>query len=412
MRFWFEPFAWSGTMGLCEIVAQQPSPDPLSPLVSPSRGIDRTPMSDTPTAVLYVASHADLRESGDRALLELAQRLDRTRWTPHMIVPDAGPMAEACRQLGILAYVVPMPSCRWFSKTMRSGVRRMREIIRLTNAALLHVNGSMAMRYAGWAARSERRRVVWHVRTPESGGITDRILARLAHRIVVTSQAVARRFSYVTASRVLCVYSGVALEEYPNETCSTGEALRAQWHVPSAAPLIMSIGPFAQDTGAMRVCDTVANVAAMRPDAHWIVVGEGEERGALDARARELGVQDRLHVSGVGDDVPALLAACDLVVLPALRDGVGRVLIEAMTMRKPVVATRMGTVPEIVVPGETGLLVPPGDGEALAHAVRSLLANPDLAAYFGENGRHRVEHRFTLRRQVDEVTGVYDALVA
>lgn len=394
-------------MPLCGPLAHEVSPVGAS---LPREHVDT--MTDAPTAVLYIASHPDLHESGDRALLELACRLDRARWTPHMIVPAMGPMAEQCRQLNIPTYIVPMPSCHWFSKTLRIGVRRMREIIRTTSASLLHANGSMAMRYAGWAGRAEGRRVVWHVRTPESNGIADRILARLAHRIVVNSQAVARRFSYVAASRVSCVYSGVAVEEYPAVPCPAGDALRARWNVPMQAPLIMSIGPFTHEKGYARLLDAVASVAIARPDAHWMLVGEGEERGALDARARELGVHDRLHFPGWGEDLPAWLAACDLVVLPSLRDSVGRVLIEAMTMRKPVVATLMGSVPEIVVPGETGLLVPPGDVHALAHAIRSLLANPDLAAYFGHNGRHRVEHRFTLRRHVDEVTGVYDALVA
>jgi glycosyltransferase involved in cell wall biosynthesis len=295
---------------------------------------------------------------------------------------------------------------------MRAGVTRLREIIRVIDAAIIHANGSRAMMYAGLAGRLEGRRVIWHVRVADSDRLVDRLLSRLAHRIVVNSLAVGRRFPYVAPQRLLCIYNGVELEEYEPSTHSGTYAIRKQLGIPLHVPVVMSIGRFSPEKGHEYLLNAAKLLFATKPDIHWVLVGDGEQRAELQGRCRDLGLADRIHFPGWISEIPAVLAACDVFVLPSLSEGFGRVLVEAMAMSKAVVATNTGGVPEVVVPGETGILVPPGDAEALARGVRGLIANPHLAEFFGNNGRRRVEHRFSLRHHVDAVSGVYDALVA
>jgi glycosyltransferase involved in cell wall biosynthesis len=136
-------------------------------------------------------------------------------------------------------------------------------------------------------------------------------------------------------------------------------------------------------------------------------VGDGELRPALEAQALRLGLGAQVHFTGWRDDVPALVALGDLFVLPSLNEPFGRVLIEAMATGKAVVATAAGGVPEIVVHGETGLLVPPGDPGALAAAVRELLDDAPRGARLGAAGRRRAETVFSLAGHVAAVERVY-----
>ncbi len=364
------------------------------------------------TSVLYVSHHAEIVGGGEISLLQLAGQLDRERWSPLMVLPGPGPMAAHCKRHDIPTFTLPMPSCRWFSRDLRAGVTRLREIIRVTDAAVLHANGTRAMIYAGLAGRLEGRRVVWHVREAESDGLIDRLLSSLAHRIVVNSKAVAGRFSHAAQAKLLCIYNGVDLETYHPMPREAGDDVRRRLGVPFHVPMVMTMGRFSPDKGHECVLETARLLAAPLPNLHWVLAGEGDQRADLEARCRDLGLDGRIRFPGWLTDVPRALAGCDLFVLPSVREGFGRVLVEAMAMRKPVVAARTGGVPEVVVPGETGILVPPRNPEALAQAVRAMIANPKLAEYFGQNGRHRAEERFSLSRHVQAVSHVYDALVA
>lgn len=329
-----------------------------------------------------------------------------------MVVPAQGELAAECRRDDIPVFVVPMPVAGWLRKEFRTGIRRLREIIRVTDAAVLHADSALAMRYAGWAGRLEGRRVIWHVRTHVSEGLSDRLLSSLAHRIVVNSKLVASRFPFVRKDRLLCIYSGVDLDGFPPPSFAARDAVRRRLGIPLNVPLVLSVGRLAPGSGYGALLDAIGQVTAARADVHWVIVEGGEERAVVEARCRELGLHERVHLIGPGESMPEVLAACDVFVAPSLHDVFGRVLVEAMSMRKAVVAPKSGGAPEIVVPGETGLLVPLGDVTALAHGISNLLANPNLAEYFGHNGRSRVEHQFTLTRHVETVSGVYDALVA
>jgi glycosyltransferase involved in cell wall biosynthesis len=122
-------------------------------------------------------------------------------------------------------------------------------------------------------------------------------------------------------------------------------------------------------------------------------------------------VRDRVLFTGYRDDVPSLLAGMDLVVLPSLNEGMGRVLVTAMALGKPIVATRVGGVPELLADGAAGRLVPPGDAAALADAVCALLRDPDQAAALGEAGRRRVG-RYSAQTMVESLAQVYRDVTA
>jgi glycosyltransferase involved in cell wall biosynthesis len=142
------------------------------------------------------------------------------------------------------------------------------------------------------------------------------------------------------------------------------------------------------------------------------IAGDGPSRPMLEALAKELNLEDRARFLGRVDDVPALLGRASMLVLPSRMEGISLTLLEAMARGLPCVATRVGGNPEVVIDGETGLLVPSENPEALASAIQALGNDPERAAAFGQAGRARAERHFDIRRTVAIYEAIYQHHVA
>jgi len=154
-----------------------------------------------------------------------------------------------------------------------------------------------------------------------------------------------------------------------------------------------------------------SELLAAKHDIHVIIYGEGPERGRLESLSQQCGLSDRVELPGWRDDIYSALEALDIFVLPSLNESAGLVLLEAMACGLPVVATRVGGIPEYVAEGETGLLVPPRDPQALAAAIESLIVDPARREALGRAGRRRVEERFTAERMVAQTVQLYRRLL-
>ena len=137
------------------------------------------------------------------------------------------------------------------------------------------------------------------------------------------------------------------------------------------------------------------------------MVGDGPEHSNLENLAAELDLGHRVHFLGYRSDIDTILQCMDIFALPSFGEGFGLVLLEAMACSKPVVATDVMSIPEIVQPGKTGFLVPAQDVSALAEALDTLIANPELWDQFGKAGFQRVKREFTVERMVRKTAEVY-----
>jgi glycosyltransferase involved in cell wall biosynthesis len=225
----------------------------------------------------------------------------------------------------------------------------------------------------------------------------ERALARRAARVIAISEAV-RCFSVeqvgLPAEKVNVVHYG--LDELPpawgdNPPLELGE------------PLLLAVCRLAPQKGL----ETAVRALPVIPGAVLLVLGEGPERAALTSLAAGLGVGDRLLLPGRVGNVAALYRRADLVVHPARWEGFGLAMLEAMLAGKPVVAARAGSAPELVVHGETGLLVPVDDPGALAEAVASLLADRDRAQAMGRAGLDRARAEFSVARMAERTAAIY-----
>ncbi len=228
-------------------------------------------------------------------------------------------------------------------------------------------------------------------------------------KIIANSDAVGRIFS--NNGRTEIVYNGIDLARFDTEI--DGEKIRSMFGIGKDTNLIGTIGHFSPLKGFEELLWAIAEVIGEGFNIKLAIVGEtiysnseGYKKNLLSL-LDSLGLKDRIIFAGFREDIPELLASFDIFVLPSRSEGFGRVNLEAMAMRKPVISTKVGGIPEVVVDGVTGILVPPGNSKALFHAIMRLLNNPPLRESMGREGRRRVEENFTLQAHVQKIEMIY-----
>lgn len=178
------------------------------------------------------------------------------------------------------------------------------------------------------------------------------------------------------------------------------------------AQIVGVVARLEPEKGHPTLIDAWPQVLRGIPDAHLLVVGEGSRREALEAQVADRGIGDRVTFTGRRDDVPAVTAALDVAVLPSYREAQGLTILEAMALSRPVIASNVGGIPEMVEDGRTGLLVPPHDPEALARAITRLLTDHAYADMLAKGGHDLVHERFCVELMVSAIEDLYDAGVA
>ncbi len=232
-----------------------------------------------------------------------------------------------------------------------------------------------------------------------------------AHRIITVSEAL-RRDLLVTypevAGKCLTIYNGVDTQA---ALLRTAEETRAEAGLPPGGPLVGMVARLAPQKGIMEFIQATAIAAQAWPTASFVLAGDGPLMSEARALCEELGLERRLHLLGHVEWARELIGALDLLVVASLTEGSSVVAMEAMALGKPVVATTVGGVPEVVVDGQTGLLVAPGDAEALGRTIIELLADPERAQEMGERGRQRAASQFDLSDMIERTRAVYADLV-
>ncbi len=236
----------------------------------------------------------------------------------------------------------------------------------------------------------------------------DRRLARWCDRVVGNSNAVVDFYRElgVPNDRLAMIYSGA--DDEPPVIDRT--RVRAELGIDLAAPLILFAGRLAEQKCVGDLLKALDLLHHVQPDARSLIVGDGPLREPLEEIACLYRLEDHVQFLGHRDDVPALLAAADVLVLPSAYEGLPNVVLEAMRFRKPVVATAAPGTTEVVVDGVTGLLVPVGDPPRLTRALRDVIRDPALAARMGAAGRDRVENHFRVDAMVDQFAQLYESI--
>jgi glycosyltransferase involved in cell wall biosynthesis len=352
---------------------------------------------------------------GERYLELLFDRLDHSRFAPLLICPEPGPFVERMKIKGIPTKVVHLaPLFNPFALMRLTWLLKQKHVMILqTHGARANVYG----RFAAWLAGVPCVVSTVHnsIRDYDVSLLKRWIYRRLlcltlpwADRVICVSEALAqdvRADCPAAASLMRTVWNGV--DSAWLSSPGNRNKVRKEWCV-SEGPVLLTVARLEKEKGHRFLIQALPELLAEWPSLVCLFVGEGESREALLDLAREHGVDQSCRFVGSKDDVVDWYAAADVVVLPSLSEGFPFVVLEALAMARPVVATSVNGVPEIIHDGCTGLLVPPRNPKALEAALRTLLRDPCLAARLGRAGQQEVAARFTAEKMVHHTVRVIE----
>jgi glycosyltransferase involved in cell wall biosynthesis len=367
-----------------------------------------------------------LAESGrtvggtERVLWELATRLPASRFAVRVWLSDApgvDPLADSLRARGLPVDRVPEVDSRWDWRGLAGTWARLRK----AHPDLLHIHHvwPAADRYLAWlagAAGIPHLVVTEHI-TGQSHSPGQRALKRReleqADAVTAVCGAVADslvRDYGVARGTIRVVPNGADLPDEELER-PLARKLRDQLGAGPFRPLWICPARLETQKGHATLIDALARIQSKSIEFVAVLAGDGSLRESLAARVREAGLSDRVHMPGAVDPLGPWLTACDACVLPSLWEGLPLVVLEALARGKPVVASRVGGVPDAIEDGVTGRLVPPGDPDALAAVLEDFHRRADAAVRLGHAGAERICESFTWEKVVESFETVYDEVL-
>ena len=353
-----------------------------------------------PEYEVTLATGVDNGPEGD--LLERARRTTRL-----VIVPELG------RSINPLSDVVA------FYKLYRL-IRKGRYHIVHTHSSKAGVLGRVAAKLAGTPIVVHTlHSLVFHDYQPwlinRLWWVVKKICAPMTDHFISVSSIISQKAIAAgigPPEKFTTIYSGMELDWFLDSNVDAA-AVRREFGIPENAPVVGKIARLFSLKGHDQLLDAAPEVVRRHPDVRFFLIGDGLLYEHLRNRAREAGILENFVFAGLipRERIPEMIAGMDIVVHTSLREGLARVLPQALAMGKPCVSFDIDGAPEVVIPGETGYLVKPGDDRELADAISALLDNPELRAGMGEAGRQRVDPAFRAETMVEQIASVYQVLL-
>jgi len=344
-------------------------------------------------------------------LYGLLSRIDRERYDTGVVALSAGSGTRKIARLGIPVLVID-------DKDDDRVVEMLAAHLAATCPDIVHnhmyraeIVGTRAALVAG-ERLGRRPYIVTTVHSSRIRSTEDRATVRALtpsmDRLIAVSQSIVHKIADERGglAPVSLIYNGVDLDRYEHqEPCCT---LREEYGMAPDAQIVGVVARLEPEKGHPTLLEAWPAVLRSCPKAYLLVVGEGSQREALEHQAKDLRIGRRVVFTGRRDDIPAVTAALDVAVLPSYREAQGLTILEAMALTRPVVASNVGGIPEMIQDGVTGLLVPPHDAEALTTAIVRLLSDHPLADMLARAGHDMVHDRFCIQMMVRSIEEIYD----
>jgi len=330
-------------------------------------------------------------------------------------LPDAVALRDSFKTLGIetVTYQLPEPSLRHgarFYKESKIVARQLKQV----DADIVHFQDVKAAYHNSLAAMIARTRIVCHIRSANPHlDMRQKLCLWPVQRFIFVSKESRQSFDLPLAAHKTCVVYD-AIEVPATDTSESSVAVRREFGIPDRCVLAGMVARVAPVKDYFTLADAAVQVLARHPNTRFLIVGDNSleelnrnHYAKVAERLNELGIADRFIFTGHRDDVPRLIAAMDLFVLSTHREGFPLSILEAMAMGKPVVATAVGGIPEIVTQEVTGYLHQHENSKELADAVLRLIDNPEEARRMGATAREHVLQSYSRQKFADEIAKAY-----
>ncbi len=369
--------------------------------------------------VLHIITRLDPGGSSTNTI-ETVSRLDRSRFDVFLIsgctVDPDGSIASLLNNRGVNHLFMPELQREISPVKDFAAFFRLHRFIKAQNFDVVHTHSSKAGILGRWAAKWAGVRCIVH--TPH-GHIFYGYFGRIKTRIFIWTE---RAAAIITDRIITLTERGktehVELKIAPAQkfvTISSGIDINAQvgpdpvpFVVPPGELIFGSVARLDPVKGTKYLLDAMALVVKQCPQSHLFLVGDGSEAEKLRLQCVQLGIADKVTFTGFQKQPEIFIRVMDVFVLASLNEGMGRVILEAMVQGKPVIATKVGGVPELIEDGQNGLIVAPGDADALASAMIRIGKDRVLREAMGGRARAAVTHRFDLWKMVRDIELLYD----
>jgi glycosyltransferase involved in cell wall biosynthesis len=325
-------------------------------------------------------------------------------------IHDDGPLAGLLKADGI--------PCRAFSRKGKWDLKplvRLAQQLRADGTKVVHTHHLGQLLYGGLAGKLAGCRVIhtehdyYSLSRPRAQQLL-RVLTRLADRVTAVAEPV-RSFLEGTvglpASKLITIQNGVEIHRY--EAAISYD--RKEWDLENSDVIIGCVARLSPEKGHTVLLRAFLKVISRHPQARLVLIGDGDERERLQHLAAELNIGHFVRFLGLRADVPEVLAACDLFTLPSIQEGFPMVILEALAAGKAVIASEVGAIPDAIRHGATGLLVPPGDADALASALCLLIEDEGVRRRLGQRGRQFVREAYDFERTVGQYDNLYQRVL-
>jgi glycosyltransferase involved in cell wall biosynthesis len=389
--------------------AHRPADHPLNEPCTDA-AIDREPLEGGRARVVEVMA-TGTNGGAQEHVYSLVTRMDPDRYDVRVVSLSHGSSVRRLEKAGIVVDVIDEPDDHLAVQALGDLLAPLEPEIVHNHMFRAEIVGTKAALLLGEMG-CRRPAVISTVHSSRVRCVDDRQALRqltpLTDRLIVVSKAIEQKIRDEgrVGAPVSLIYNGVDLQRYNHQQpCCT---LHDDYSIPEASPIVGVVARLEAEKGHRTLIDAWPLVLAAQPEAWLLVVGEGSERNSLEGQAAALGIADHIVFTGRREDVPAVTAALDVAVLPSYREAQGLSVLEAMALSRPVVASNVGGIPEMIEDGVTGLLVPPGDCDALAAAIVRLLSDHPFADMMSKRGHDLVHERFCIEWMTSQIESIYD----
>lgn len=368
--------------------------------------------------ILYLSGSVNLW-GARRSLLDLLQNIDRREFSVSVVCSKKGPLTGELEKRKINYTIIPLPLWRKGKNLPRipSSILSLVKVIKEKNIHLIHCNSHWVNPYGTIAARLTKRKVICHLRDVITTDKIQKYFIYRSDRIIVISNFLKQIFNCYRAmkGKVELVYNGIDTTVFLRRKEKEIADFKMKWGIKQSEYVIGCVGQLSSLKGQEYLLRAVPFILRRFPKTKFLLCGEvrrERDEGRMESVVQELNIERNITFTGWQDDLPAVYSSLDILAFPTLKEAFGRVAVEALSCQVPVVATKVGGVPEIVNDEKDGILVPPKSSPHLANGIMRILQNPELKRRMGEEGRRKVMEKFTLKKTVSQIENIYYSLLS